>query len=318
MSQNKRKLISLIVPVFNEELNIGPFYAAVCEALVKLENVYDFEFVFTDNHSSDNSFLELQKLHNLDRRVRVFRFSRNFGYQKSILTGYLRGNGDALIQLDCDLQDPPSMIHEFLENWEKGYSVVYGVRKRRKEHWSINWTRKVFYRLINYLSEDDLPLDAGDFRLIDKKIVNVLREVDDVQPYLRGSIAIMGFKQIGIVYDRDERKYGATNFKLKDLLSLAIDGVLNHSVVPLRVASFVGLLVSVVALLLILFYTIGKFIFGYDWPAGFTSLAVITLGGIGLNALFLGILGEYIGRIYKQIKKRPLVIIEAALDSSIC
>jgi glycosyltransferase involved in cell wall biosynthesis len=309
-----KKTISLVIPVYNEELNIRPLYNVICNAISGLEENYNFEFIFTDNHSTDKSFSELERLFNLDKRIRVFRFSRNFGYQKSILTGYLQATGDAIVQLDCDLQDPPSMIAEFIECWENGYSVVYGVRETRKENLGINLMRKAFYRFINYLSEDDLPVDAGDFRLIDKKIANVLRQIDDAQPYLRGAIAVMGFNQIGIPYNRNDRKLGSTNFKFKDLISLAIDGVLNHSIVPLRIASFFGIIASIASLILISFYTAGKFIFGYDWPPGFTTLAVMILCGIAINALFLGILGEYIGRIYKQVKKKPLVIIEKTLD----
>ncbi len=313
MEQHK-KLISLVIPVYNEEFNIRPLYNAVCSVVKTLEENYDFEFIFTDNHSTDKSFSELESLFESDKRIRVFRFSRNFGYQKSILTGYLQAAGDAIIQLDCDLQDPPSMIVDFIQHWEDGYSVVYGVREKRKENWAINLTRKAFYRLINYLSEDDLPLDAGDFRLIDKKIVTVLRQIDDAQPYLRGSIAVMGFNQIGIPYSRNDRKLGSTNFKFRDLVNLAIDGVLNHSIVPLRIASFFGIVASIVSLILTLFYIAGKFFFGYAWPAGFTTLAVMILSGIAINALFLGILGEYVGRIYRQVKKKPLIIIEKTLD----
>lgn len=315
--QSKKKLISLVVPVFNEELNIGPLYGAVMEVIAGLENRYNFELVFTDNHSSDSTFQKLNALHECDKRVRVFRFSRNFGYQKSILTGYLQSRGDALIQLDCDLQDPPAMIANFLQHWEDGYEVVYGVREKRQEHWSINLMRAAFYRLVDYLSEDNLPVDAGDFRLIDRKVVEVLRQMDDAQPYLRGTIAAIGFRQKGISYERQARERGQTNFSAKALIRLAMDGILNHSIVPLRFASFVGIAVSLISIISIFIYLVGKIVFEYDWPAGFTTLTILILGGIGLNSLFLGVIGEYLGRIYQQVKRRPLVVIDAVLDNEI-
>ncbi len=311
-----KKLVSLIVPVFNEEHNIFPLYDALAPILKECEERYDFEFVFTDNHSTDSTFIKLSELSDLDKRVRVFRFSRNFGYQKSILTGYFKARGDALIQLDCDLQDPPSLIPEFLKYWEDGCAVVYGVRQSRKENALLHFTRKLFYRLANYLSDDNLPVDAGDFRLIDKKIVDVLRQVDDAQPYLRGVIAAMGFRQHGIPYARNERERGTTNFRFKDLINLAIDGILNHSIVPLRVATFFGIGISLITIIAIIFYGVSKIFFGLNWPAGFTTLAVLVLAGISVNALFLGIIGEYLGRIYQQVKKRPLVIVESELDGA--
>ncbi|OIR10721.1 putative glycosyltransferase CsbB [mine drainage metagenome] len=314
MTTSQKKLISLIVPVFNEEENIGPLYDAVVPLIKQHEGKYDFELVFTDNHSSDSTYNILNELRERDHRVRVFRFSRNFGYQKSILTGYLKARGDALIQLDCDLQDPPALITEFLKHWEDGCAVVYGVRRSRKESAVLHYARKLFYRLADYLSDDDLPVDVGDFRLIDKKVADVLRQVDDAQPYLRGMIAAMGFRQHGIPYDRHNRERGTSNFRFKDLVGLAIDGILNHSIVPLRMATFFGIGISIMTILAIIGYSVSKLFFGVNWPAGFTTLAVLVLAGISVNALFLGIIGEYLGRIYQQVKKRPLVIIESALD----
>lgn len=311
-----KKLISLIIPVFNEEENIYPLYEAIIPIIEKCSNFYNFEFVFTDNHSSDNSFELLTTLSQCDRRVRVLRFSRNFGYQKSILTGYLNANGDALIQLDCDLQDPPELITEFIKHWEDGCAVVYGVRLTRKEGVLINFFRKLFYRLANFLSEDNLPLDAGDFRLIDRKVVEVLRLTEDMQPYLRGVISSIGFKQHAINYHRLGRLRGKSKFNLKELFGLAVDGILNHSIIPLRLASFFGITVSAITIVAIFGYAIGKFMYGINWPVGFTTLTILILAGISMNALFLGIIGEYLGRIYRQVKKKPLVIVENELNGN--
>jgi polyisoprenyl-phosphate glycosyltransferase len=317
MGQAKKeiKLISLVIPVFNEQANVRILYETVLRVLEPLEERYNFELLFTDNHSVDSTFSILKELHSHDSRIRVFRFSRNFGYQKSILAGYLRARGDALIQLDCDLQDPPELIPEFLNQWENGAAVVYGIRRTRKEGVLIHMARRIFYRVANYLSDDELPVDVGDFRLVDRKVVESLRQFDDQQPYLRGAVAAMGFKQVGIPYDRRDRQHGSSNFKFKDLLNLAIDGILNHSVVPLRLSSYFGFILTVVTLLAVIGYAGARVIFNFDWPEGFTTLAVLLLGGIGINALFLGIIGEYLGRIYQQVKKRPLVIVDASLDS---
>lgn len=315
-SEFKKKLISICIPVLNEEENILPLYNAVNPITKGMTDQYEFEFIFTDNHSTDNTFEKLKDLAAADRRVRIFRFSRNFGYQRSILTAYMKARGDAVVQLDSDLQDPPDMIPQFIALWEKGYDVIYGVRKTRQENWVLTSIRKGFYRILNWLSEDVLPLDAGDFRLIDRKIVNLLCKIEDSNPYIRGEIASLGFNQIGVPYDRKARLSGRTKFHWRDLMGLALDGVLNHSIAPLRISSYIGFVVTVASLFLMIGYMIIKLFFDVKWPPGFTTTTVLILILLGLNALFLGIIGEYVGRIYKQIKKKPLTIIESAIDNN--
>lgn len=310
------KLVSLVVPVYNEEANLGPFYSAVRELMDSLAGRYECEVVFTDNHSTDQTFSTLRDIARRDSRVRVFRFSRNFGYQRSILTGYEKARGACAIQLDCDLQDPPELIPSFLAKWEEGYHVVYGVRSQRSEHRGNQLVRKVFYRLIDLLSEDHLPHDAGDFRLIDRRVMDELAKIDDQHPYIRGTIATLGFRQIGIPYVRRGRERGVSKFSLPELMGLALDGILSHSTVPLRISTYLGLSISLLTVLAILAYTSAKVFFGRDWPPGFASLTVMILLSISLNALFLGIIGEYLGRIYRQVKKRPLVIIEESIEVS--
>lgn len=311
----KNKLISIVVPVFNEEGNVESLYRAVTRVMSSLSARYEHELIFTDNHSEDGTFTKLQDIASQDNRVRIFRFSRNFGFQRSIYTGYSKANGDAAIQLDCDLQDPPELIPEFLRLWEEGYQVVYGIRRSRQESGWISRFRKVFYKLIDFLSEDYLPHDAGDFRLVDRRVVDELMKIDDYQPYLRGTIATMGFNQIGIPYDRAVRVRGKSKFSFGALLGLAIDGILNHSIVPLRIATYTGLGISLSTFCAVIIYLVGKFFFGQNWPAGFATTTVLILLSLSLNALFLGIIGEYLGRIYKQVKKGPLTIIEKEIDS---
>ena len=275
-----------------------------------LQPAYEFELVFTDNCSKDRSFELIRELAERDERVRGLRFSRNFGFQRSILTAYLNARGDVAVQIDADLQDPPSLIPVFIEHWEAGSHVVYGVRVSRKEAWWREFLRKSFYRIINWLSEDELPLDSGDFRLIDRCVLDELHTMDDAQPYLRGTIATMGFRQVGVPYNRFERKRGTSHFSWSDLVTLAVDGILNHSIVPLRIATFVGLFVSLLTFIGSIAFLVGKLVFGQNWPAGFATTIVVVLLSSSLNAMFLGIIGEYLGRIYRQVKRPPLTIVE--------
>ena len=313
MSEHK-PLISICIPVFNEERNVEPLYEALLPIMQQVRDRYDFELLFTDNHSTDGTFEVLAGLARRDPRVRAIRFSRNFGFQRSIVTAYSNARGDAAVQIDCDLQDPPALILDFLQKWEAGYRVVYGVRTTRQEGWWMTATRKAFYRLIDSLSEDPLPLDAGDFRLVDRRVLNELLKFEDNQPYLRGTIAALGFEQIGIPYNRGERQHGESKFSFGQLIGLALDGILNHSVVPLRIATYLGLLISVATFLGTVGYALGRLVFGKDWPPGFASIIILILGSLSLNALFLGVIGEYLGRIYRQVKRRPLTIVERELN----
>lgn len=315
--ESGKPLVSFVVPVFNEEDNIMPFYADVRRVIEPLAGEYEFEFVFTDNHSTDKTPDLLRELAWTDSRVRAFRFSRNFGYQRSILTAYLKCRGAAAIQLDCDLQDPTDLIVDFLKHWREGYDVVYGTRISRFESWKWTVARKVFYRLVDFLSEDPIPLDAGDFRLVSRRIIEELRRIDDTRPYLRGTIATLGFNQIGIEYDRGARLRGSTKFSLYDNIMLALDGIVNQSVVPLRVATYVGIGISFFTSLAIFGYLIAYFTVGFRAPAGFTTITTLILGSLSVNAMLLGILGEYIGRMYLQMKNKSLSIIERELHSEV-
>ena len=309
-----KPLISIVVPVFNEEANIHPFYERIRPLLDALADRFRFEFVFTDNHSTDRTYPLLVALAARDQRIRVFRFSRNFGFQRSILTGYTRCRGDAAIQLDVDLQDPPEMIEQFLARWQGGADVVYGIRTQRAEGWFITQARAVFYRLVDMLSEEKLPVDAGDFRLISRRVIDPLIAYHDANPYLRGTIATLGFEQVGIEYARSARQHGESKFPFSKLMSLALDGILNHSTVPLRFATYFGLATSLLTLLMMAGYAFIRLILRAPWPAGFTTLAARILGSISINAMLLGIIGEYLGRMYRQVRETPVTIIEAAID----
>jgi len=297
-------------------LNIRPVYSAVTALMDPISERYHLEIVFTDNHSTDGTFEEIAKISEGDPRVRGLRFSRNVGYQKSIETGYFRSNGDAAVQLDCDLQDPPALILEFIRYWEQGYKVVYGIRRDRSEGWLINAARKLFYRLVRALSEDDLPLDAGDFRLVDRQLLLELQKREDPQPYLRGSIAAMGFEQMGIPYARAARKLGESKFSFLGYVRFAMNGILNHSIVPLRIATYFGLTISILTFTLAMGYLAGKLILGKDWPAGFATSVFLQLASTSVTAMFLGIIGEYLARIYRQLKRPCTAIVEREVPFS--
>ena len=307
---SQRTLITVLIPVYNEEENVERAYEAVTRVFASMANEYELDLVFTDNCSTDRTREKLVQLASRDPRVRAFRFSRNFGYQKSIMWGYCTARGEAAVQLDCDLQDPPEMIPEFLRLWRQGYKVVYGIRRTRQEPIRMQVARRLFYRLVESFSSDNLPRDAGDFRLVDRRLLQEIRSVDDARPYLRGLIASMGFTQVGVPYDRAARTQGTSKFPVRELLRLALDAFVNHSLLPLRLATFFGLTLAAGTLLAIVAFLTGKFLFGQDWPAGFATTTMLILFGISLNALFLGIIGEYLARIFLQVRRRPMVIID--------
>jgi len=311
--QGPRRLISLVMPVYNEVANVERARSELLAVFAGLPQ-YDLEFIFTDNHSEDGTFALLAKLGASDPRVKVLRFNRNYGFQRSLLTAYRHASGDAAVQIDCDLQDPPALILEFIRRWEQGHDVVVGIRRRRREHVLLTWGRQVFYAILSMTSEDRITRDAGDFRLIDRSILDRLRQLNDINPYVRGVISSLACNETGIVYDRAARLHGKSKFPLFKLFRFAMDGLIAHSVIPLRLASYIGVAVSTITFLMSIIYLGAALFFGSSWPSGFATIVIIMLFGISLNAIFLGIIGEYVSRIYQQVRWRPLVVIENAVN----
>jgi glycosyltransferase involved in cell wall biosynthesis len=309
----RRRLISILVPVFNEEANVDAAHAALSKVADEL-SAYDVEFVFTDNHSTDQTFDRLADLAQRDPRVKVLRFKRNYGFQRSLLTAYKHASGDAAIQIDCDLQDPPELLPRFVELWENGHDVVVGLRRRRQESRLLTLGRRSFYKILNNISDERITPNAGDFRLVDRSILDRLGVLDDQNPYVRGIISTLAANEAGIPYDRIERRHGKSKFPVRKLFGFAFNGIFGHSIVPLRIATYVGLLASCVTFLLSLSYLLAAFFRGSAWPSGFATTTVLILFGISLNAIFLGIIGEYISRIYQQVRPRPLVVVEKSLN----
>lgn len=249
----RRRLISILVPVFNEEANVDAAHAALSKVADEL-SAYDLEFVFTDNHSTDQTFDRLADLAQHDPRVKVLRFKRNYGFQRSLLTAYRYASGDAAIQIDCDLQDPPELLPRFVELWENGHDVVVGLRRRRRESRLLTLGRRSFYKILNNISDERITPNAGDFRLVDRSVLDRLGALDDQNPYVRGIISTLAANETGIPYDRIERRHGKSKFPVRKLFGFAFNGIFGHSIVPLRIATYVGLLASSITFLLSLSY----------------------------------------------------------------
>jgi len=305
-------LISIAIPVKNEVDNLDMLYARLLNLSSDIDE-FEFEFVFSDNSSTDGTWEKIRNLAASDRRIKGIRFSKDIGFQRSILANYAVTNGNLVMQLDADLQDPPELLREFIDQWNQGYKVVYGIRKERPENFFLRKFRKFGYFLIDWLSETSIPRNAGDFRLLDRSVVDLLSQNKSGEPYIRGMIANLGFKQTGIEYSREERKAGNSKFNLSKLIKLGLVAVFNHSTMPLRLASYLGMAI------LFLSTIYGSYVF-YSWnqnlnlPKGYTSLTLILLFGIGLISFLLGIIGEYIYRIYLMVAGEPKTIIQDYLN----
>jgi polyisoprenyl-phosphate glycosyltransferase len=309
-------LISLIVPVYNEEANVERAYESITKEIERYKDL-DFEIIFTDNHSTDSTFEILRHLAETDQRIKVVRFTRNFGFNRSILTGYRLARGGAAIQIDCDLEDPPLVLHEFIRLWCLGHDVVVGIRTQRAESRFMALLRNAFYRFLAGISENPLQIDAGDFRLIDRSVLDQLQVIEDARPYMRGLISELARNPIGVPYTRNRREFGESKFPLSELVRLALDGIYAQSIVPLQLATYVGLGVATATMVAAAVYMMGRLIAPKTWPAGFATTTVLILFGISLNALFLGIIGQYVARIYQQIRLRPTVVIEQAVNAEV-
>ena len=314
MATNHNSLISIVVPVYNEAGNIFPLYDAVLSVFKAITIPYEIEFIFTDNHSNDATFEELAVLAQKDFRVKVLRFNRNYGFQKSLLTAYRHTSGNAAIQIDCDQQDPPGLLGKFLELWEDGHDVVVGVRESREESRLLTWFRRRFYLLLNLLSEDKLVPNAGDFRLVDRTILDKIAVIDHYDPYVRGLIDALAINEAKVPYNRSARYRGSSKFPIRRLFGFARDGIIAHSILPLRFATYAGLAISIFTFLLSGSYLLTALVVGSTWPKGFATTTILILFGIGINGIFLGIIGEYIARIYHQTRPTPITVIEQSVN----
>ncbi len=301
-------LLSVVVPCKDEAEVLQRTHVRLSDVLAGLG--CEFEILYVDDGSSDGTAEILSGLQAADEHVRVIRFSRNFGHQMAITAGLQYAAGAAVVLIDADLQDPPEVIADFLREWRRGYGVVYGVRAEREGETAFKlWTAKIFYRLINLLSDTEIPVDSGDFRLIDRKVVDALLEMPERDRFLRGMVSWAGFPQIGVPYRREKRMAGQTKYPFAKMLRFATDGILSFSTVPLRLATWLGFLASALALLGILL-AVSFRIFTRNWVPGWTTIVIAVLFIGGVQLICLGIMGEYMGRIYGESKHRPLYLIQ--------
>ncbi|MFJ4107272.1 glycosyltransferase family 2 protein [Oerskovia enterophila] len=308
-----KRLISYVLPVYNEGESIEAFYQALVEATDRVAEKYDFEFIFVDDGSRDNSLTALEALHALDRRVQVVEFSRNFGHQMAVTAGIDLARGDAVVIMDTDLQDPPSTSLRLIERWEAGVDVAYAQRVSRKDSPLKRWTAHAYYRLLSHLSTIEIPRDTGDFRLVSREVADELRKYREANRFVRGMVANVGFRQEAVPFARDARYAGKTGYSLSKMMRLAFDGILGFSTKPLQIISRLGVLISLVSIL-VLVYVVAVKLFAPEsaipgWA--FLAVGVFFLGGVQIS--MLGVLGGYIGRIYIESQDRPLYIVRSIL-----
>jgi len=302
-------LLSIVVPLYNEEGNVDELVRRVRAVMAELRDAPPYELVLVNDGSRDATLLRLRDLALTHHEIVVVNLSRNFGHQLAATAGVDMARGDAVVLMDGDLQDPPELIGAFLERWREGYDVVYAVRRTRKGEGTFKLlTARWFYRVVRRLTNVAIPVDTGDFRLMSRRVVEALKLTRERHRFLRGLVSWVGYPQIGVEYDRDERMWGKTKYPFAKMLRFAIDGITSFSEIPLRFASYLGFAVSIISFLVALYEIWLKLFTGYNLP-GYTStiFAILFLGGVQLIAI--GTLGEYVGRIYEQVKGRPLYLI---------
>jgi polyisoprenyl-phosphate glycosyltransferase len=300
--------LSIIIPIYNEESNIPFLFERLSKVISGIDK--SCEYIFVNDGSKDNSFLLIKQLSESHPNVKYIDFSRNFGHQVAVTAGLDHCTGDAVIIIDADLQDPPELIPDLYNKWKEGYEVVYAKRRARQgENFLKRFTARMFYRILKKITSINIPVDTGDFRLIDRKVVDVLKQMPEQQKFLRGQISWIGFRQTYVEYDRDSRYAGKTGYTYKKMIRFALDGITSFSNLPLKFATFTGFIVSGITFIMILYALYSRFI-SKDYVPGWTSLmlAVLFIGGVQL--ISIGIIGEYISRLSSNVRKRPLYIVD--------
>ena len=302
-----RKLISIVVPCYNEELTVEKFYNETVRVFEGYK--HDIEIIFVDDGSKDATYQIICNLANKDARVKGLSFSRNFGHQSAIICGFEHAKGDAIVELDCDLQDPLETVLEMVDKWEEGYQVIHGRRVKRKgESLFKKASASIYYALLNKITKRPVPRNTGDFKLYDRVALNTLLNLPERDKYIRGLASWIGFKQTFVDFERKERFAGETKYTLKKMLRLAWDGITSFSVRPLRMLCVMGALAVLVSVIMAIYTLVSHFI--GSTVSGWSSLMISIWFLGGLNLLALGIVGEYIGKIYGEVKDRPRFIVE--------
>lgn len=310
---SSKALVSVVTPVFNEVEVIELFYDRLRKSIDVLDSMA-CELIFVDDGSTDGSYEKLVALVNADADTKIIKFSRNFGHQVAITAGIELAKGDAVVVIDADLQDPPELIKEFVAKWQEGFDVVYGVRAKRDGESRMKLlTAAAFYRLLQRIIKLDIPVDVGDFRLMSRRVVEHFKELKEKDRFVRGLVSWIGFKQTGVHYLRDKRYAGETKFPYRKMIRFALDGITSFSDIPLKLATWVGYFTSFLALLYACIVLVQKAL-GYTiqgWTT--TMVAILFLGGVQL--ISLGIIGQYVGRIFNECKRRPLYVIDEIFES---
>lgn len=301
-------LITILCPVYNESENVDHFVSEFSRVFQTLSPHYSFEFLFADNCSTDDTVNRLIQLQRRHANIRIIKYSRNFGVMKSIFTGILSSNSNACAVFDCDLQDPPELIVEFIKQWESGAKVIYGVRRKRDEGNVIGILRRTYRQIETYFKGYKVSVESGAW-FLDQRVVQELRKVP-FEPYLAGLIARLGFKSAGVPYDRRRRLHGHSKFGLVKYFSYATDGLVSGTIAPLRISVFFGVMFSLMSFVFGLYFIIAKLFLGIPFATGVAAGIVIVLFGFGLNFLLLGVIGEYVGRLYLDKESSQLAIIE--------
>jgi len=307
-SVQTKPLFSLCIPVLNEGENIDQLYGQLFELSSRMSIECNFEFIFTDNNSTDDTWEKIVALAKQDSRIRGFRFSKNIGFQNSILYNYSKSRGDVVAQIDADLQDPPEILEVFFKEWQKGASVVYGIRDQRSEPWILKKFRKFGYVVIDKFADFPIPHNVGDFRLLDRKIIESLQHIKSPEPYIRGIVASLGVSAVGVSYARRARTRGESKFGLVSLIRLGMSALSNHTNVAFKFSTFVGLASLFLSSLGGAYY-VSMRIFKPDFPPGFASIYVLILFGISMNALILSVIGNYVKKIYLILNGEPEMLV---------
>lgn len=303
------KKISILIPAYNEEAVLDSLYKRLGTLANDLKK-YEFEFLFINDGSKDKTLSIIRELAEVDTRISYINLSRNFGKEIAMIAGLDHVTGDATVIIDADLQDPPELIPEMITHWEEGYDDVYAKRRSRDgETWFKKWSSKKFYEILEKISNVPIQKDTGDFRLLDRRAVEALKQMRESQRYTKGMFSWVGFYKKEIIYDRDSRAAGESGWNYKKLIDFAIDGITSFTTAPLRISTYVGFFVSIIAFIYLLAIVFQTIFFGNDLAGYPSTLAVILFLG-GVQLLSLGIIGEYIGRIFNETKQRPLYFVE--------